>query len=624
VIVTININKEKIMNANIHRSEKQHPIYVGGERLRTTMKMHFQIVRLIVLMLMIAYPLVFWGVYEMYMPHNGKSVLIATVQAQWYAALGKSKNIELEIDGSRYVGTPDAIMNNDITSNIREDAIRRVKIAAVISLVCMIPVSILIIRILRRVSNTFNRKHIRGPQLLSEKETRKRIRTEALPISIPLSPHVKLPIRDEILNILVSGAPGVGKTVFFSQAFEEIRSRGCKVICHDFKGDYVGRFYNPKTDLIFNPLDARSVRWPIFNEICNALDLQAVSHSLIPPSVGEGRFWNDGSRDVFSGLLRYLYLEKRMSNANIWNAVSSKATEIKEMLLNADAKAGARYVEDASSKQSIGILSSMMQYVSCFEYLQDTDCHGKFSLSRWLTDTQGGALFITNYADCQDVLRPILSLMIDLIARRLLSLPDDLDRRVFFLLDEFPQLQNLPSIERLLTTARSKGGSVFIGIQDVSQIRGKYGREGAQTILNACGTSIIFRSPDPDTGQYFGRRIGETEYYKYDVNFSISPEDVGDRQQMTLRRIQEMLISPAQIQHLPNLAAFVSMVGRDIFKTQLAYKPYTQINKPFVLRSGLDILPSSQQGRKGYATMFEATEKETVDTPPKKKWSVSL
>jgi hypothetical protein len=108
------------------------------------------------------------------------------------------------------------------------------------------------------------------------------------------------------------------------------------------------------------------------------------------------------------------------------------------------------------------------------------------------------------------------------------------------------------------------------------------------------------------------------------VHFSISPEDVGDRQQMTLRRIQEMLISPAQIQHLPNLAAFVSMVGRDIFKTQLAYKPYTQINKPFVLRSGLDILPSSQLGRKGYATMFEATEKETVDTPPKKKWSVSL
>ena len=570
-------------------TSERFPLYVGGERFRTIINMQAQTARLILINLVILYLVFLWGTYELMMSNNEKSALFMSLKAGWFQVMNGDYRMEIELDGKKYYGNAEQVRIDPYLNQLRASARKKFPLMLFLPSLLMIPVGFSMVRYIRSKADAFNKKHIRGPWLVSENEIRKRIRKDNLVVSIPLSESVRMPVKDEIMNSLVSGAPGVGKTMFLSRVFETIRKRNCKIVCHDFKGDYVKRFYNPERDLIFNPLDRRSVQWRVANEIQNILDLQAVSHSLIPMSFGEGKFWNDGSREVFSGLLRYLYMKNRNRNQDIWQVVSSTDSEIKKMLLEADAKAGAKYIEDASSKQALGILATMMQYVSCFEYLPDDCNENTFSLSGWLTDNKGGAIFITNYADCQDILRPILSLMIDLLARRLLSLPDDLDNRVFFLLDEFPELQSLSSIERLLTTARSKGGSVWIGIQDISQVRKRYGHEGAQTILNSCGTSIIFRSPDPDTGEYFSRRIGECEYEKYASNFSISPEDIGDRQQMTLHNVRERLVSPAEIQHMQNLESYVSMVGRDVFKCRIRFKPYSPRHESFILRPGMNI-----------------------------------
>jgi len=49
-----------------------------------------------------------------------------------------------------------------------------------------------------------------------------------------------------------------------------------------------------------------------------------------------------------------------------------------------------------------------------------------------------------------------LSLFIELAGKRVLSLPDDRQRRVFFFIDEFGTLNNLPTIPVMLTNAEAK------------------------------------------------------------------------------------------------------------------------------------------------------------------------
>lgn len=72
----------------------------------------------------------------------------------------------------------------------------------------------------------------------------------------------------------------------------------------------------------------------------------------------------------------------------------------------------------------------MMQYVKAFEYMSSAD--GGFSINDWIHNGKGW-IFVTNLADVQDTLKPILSLFIDLMGRKVLALGDDYDRRLFFL-----------------------------------------------------------------------------------------------------------------------------------------------------------------------------------------------
>jgi len=91
-------------------------------------------------------------------------------------------------------------------------------------------------------------------------------------------------------------------------------------------------------------------------------------------------------------------------------------------------------------------------------------------------------------------------------------MPDDFNSRLFIMIDEFGTLQRLSTIVNLLTLSRSKGGSVWLGIQDIGQVDKIYGRELRQAIFNACGTNLFFAANDPDTCKFLSDAIGDVRY----------------------------------------------------------------------------------------------------------------
>jgi len=114
---------------------------------------------------------------------------------------------------------------------------------------------------------------------------------------------------------------------------------------------------------------------------------------------------------------------------------------------------------------------------------------------------------LTNYSEISDTIRPILSLLIELAGKRVLSIPDDRQRRFFFFIDEFGTLNNLPTIPIMLTNGRSKGMSVWIALQDMGQIDKIYGKEISQTIINSCATTFTFAANDPYTAIILSKKI---------------------------------------------------------------------------------------------------------------------
>jgi type IV secretory pathway TraG/TraD family ATPase VirD4 len=425
-------------------------------------------------------------------------------------------------------------------------------------------------------------KYVSGAGEVSNDEFVSKIGPGDLPIG-----SFRLPIKEENKHCLAIGRPGTGKTVFISQVVEGLIKRNAKAVIYDSKGDYTERFYDPERDVLFNPLDARCTGWCIFDDIKTKLDINNVASSLIPPTYSGESFWHDGARAVLSGILHHLWQHDTKTNQNIWGGVSASGVKIHSWLSKIpEGLNGLRYIEDHSSKQAIGVLSTMMQYTAVFEYMAQSTRN--FSITEWLENKKPGFIFVTNQADTQETLRPVLSLFIDFLGKKLLSLSDDLNRRVFFLLDEFGSLQRLSSITQLLIASRSKGGSIWLGIQDMGQLKKLYTHDTATTIVNACGTSVMFAVADPDTAQYLIRKIGDTEILETEETLSMGVSNYRDGVSMTQRRKRQPLLLNSQLMNLPDLCAYAKVPNNSfITLTRFQLRDYKKKTVPFVIRPDL-------------------------------------
>jgi len=324
----------------------------------------------------------------------------------------------------------------------------------------------------------------------------------------------------------------------------------------------------------------------LFDDVNTVLDINSVAQSLVPPVYSGETFFNDAARAVFAGILFYLYKHNLKTNKDIWQAVTAPGKDIHAWLSSIPEGArGLRFVEDHSSKQALGVFSTMMQYTSAFEYMGN---NSGLSINKWLKQDNGGCIFVTNQSDLKDTLKPILSLFVDFFGKKLLSLPDDINRRVFFILDEFGTLQRLSTIKDLLIAARSKGGSCWLGIQDIGQINKLYTADVADTIVNACGTSLIFAVSDPKTAKYLSDKIGETEYNEVEKTLSYGMARNRDGESLRRTKKIEALLLKSEFMNLPDLVAYAKIPNVEaVLKTKFAYRHYPPINTAFEIRDDL-------------------------------------
>ena len=109
--------------------------------------------------------------------------------------------------------------------------------------------------------------------------------------------------------------------------------------------------------------------------------------------------------------------------------------------------------------------------------------------------SKGGVLNLL-YGDC-----------FDLCARQSSGLP------VWFLCDEFGNTPPIRNFADRVSTIRANRCSVMIALQNLSQLRKEYGKEGAETIESNCQTKIFMRSLHHDTAKLVSEMSGENTTY---------------------------------------------------------------------------------------------------------------
>ena len=212
---------------------------------------------------------------------------------------------------------------------------------------------------------------------------------------------------------------------------------------------------------------------------------------------------------------------------------------------------------------------------------------GGFSIRKWLHDPKPGTLFLVNHSKSKDVLKPILTLLLEMASHEVLSMPDDYQRRIYFFLDEFGSLNNMSSIIELLTRARSKGASVWIGTQEIGQIEKVYGKESRQSIVNGCASKLILSIAEPETAKYFSDAIGQTEVLEASESMSMGPSNIRDGLTFTRTSKTKPLVLPSVFQQFPDMEGILKLSNYDYCKVKVPYVSYPVLNKYLEIRNDM-------------------------------------
>ena len=151
---------------------------------------------------------------------------------------------------------------------------------------------------------------LQGSKILEEEELiklQKRDKIQGAPVG---HKGAKFAEQFETQHTFISGASGTGKTILMRRLYTYYINNkqyiGSKFLVHDVKGDYVQKFYNPKTDFIFNLSDSRTFNLNLFNYINTTAELKSIVSSIIPnPPEEKDPIWTNSARAILEGIMLY-------------------------------------------------------------------------------------------------------------------------------------------------------------------------------------------------------------------------------------------------------------------------------------------------------------------------------
>ncbi len=433
-------------------------------------------------------------------------------------------------------------------------------------------------------------QHIRGTTIASPDVVAALARASRLPYDFSLA-GIPLFREAETDHILVCGAPGSGKGVAIKELLDQIRARGDRAILYDPSGEYVQVYYRHGRDVLLNPLDARSRSWTLWGEVREAYDYASLAASIIPESERvNDPFWREGPRGLFEAVALRLAERGEATNAAFRHMISiAPLTELFALVRGTEA---APAIDPAAEKMAIGVRATVSTKIRAWAYLPDPDLFNQpFSVRRFIEDEGNDAwLFLTSRRDQHAFLRPLLSLWCDQAAASILSLPPDLKRRFWVVLDEVASLQELPALTPdggLLTMSRKHGGATILGLQDIGQLRRLYGVYGAQSISGSCLTRLMLRSVEHATAEWAAQSLGEQEVNEATESISMSPHDLRDAVNLQRRVVKRPIVLPSEIMNLPKLSGFLKLPGGyPVTKVTLQIREREPIAPIYVSRHG--------------------------------------
>lgn len=392
---------------------------------------------------------------------------------------------------------------------------------------------------------------------------------------------LRIPREEESESILLLGDPGTGKSQTIHQFMNQIalRTRPEAGVCFDPACEFLEAHFNPETDIILNPLDARFLYWSPSREVVNEIDLQMVADSFFPchDHVPEPtRFFIQAARDIFM-----LMLARKPTAPTLVEWLRDEKT-IDEIVAGTES---AHKINKKAGPQRVAVLSTLSDAGRLLKMLPEReDCQRDFSLTQWAKRRRGW-IFITSQQDARDALRPLQAAFLNILMKRLLSVDRDWGQQnpCWFVVDEVHALKYLPALPNFMVECRKYGIKPIFGTQSKHQMKEHYG-ENAATMLASAHLKLYFRCNESEAAKWVSSNIGDEERERPRVGASEAVEAAG-RNSTNYSTFSETraVVSKEQIMALPNKYGYWKYADQ-VVPFRIAAHNWPRIAKGFIPR----------------------------------------
>ena len=361
-------------------------------------------------------------------------------------------------------------------------------------------------------------------------------------------------------NVLVVGGSGSGKTRFFIKP--NLMQMHSSYVITDPKGtvlvecgkllqrgapkrDKNGKvvrnkqgkvIYEPYKIRVFNTINfSKSMHFNPFAYIHSEKDILKIVTTLIANTKGEGKagddFWVKAETLLYTALIGYIYYEAPANEQNFATLVEMlNAMEVREddenfknavdLLFDAleqkdpDHFALRQYKKYklAAGKTAKSILISCASRLAPFDIkeVREITMYDELDLDK-LGDERT-ALFLI-MSDTDGTFAFLISLIYSILFNRLCERADDvyggrLPVHVRCLIDEAANIGQIPNLERLMATIRSREISACLVLQAQSQLKALY-KDNADTIIGNCDSSLFLGGKEETTLKSWNSLLGK-------------------------------------------------------------------------------------------------------------------
>jgi len=431
------------------------------------------------------------------------------------------------------------------------------------------------------------RKHVRGARVWSPRTPRRYCEDLQRQILAweqqlggdPARPGLRLYGRagltrhQEVQHIGLIGAAGAGKTQIGAMLVEQAIQRQDLVVAADAKGDLTNWLLGayPTACQLIAPWDARSPSWVLSDDVRTRIDAEDFALALIPHTAeGRDKFWAVAARTIVEALTLHLVSEGHpWSFADLWMWVTRGPEQVSDYLArSSEGRVFLPLLTGKAKRASVeDIWTTVLAFLGPLRHLAAAwpvrgDAASRWSVTRWLARGASQVIVLPLPSAYAVLGRSAARLVLERVGSQLLMLPDSVDRRIVFFLDEFSSLGEMRSVKELLVRARSKGAVCIVCLQDIGSLQAAWGRDEASALLNALGTLAALRTGDPDLSEWVARALGRRELEEWrslESRHHGHDEAISRSEQVHTR--EEWAIMPSELSQLRPLTGFVRAPG---------------------------------------------------------------